>query len=160
MKFLYPKQRVKRVTDISVSDLLNRGIECLLIDLDNTLTEWNNPQLTKDVAGWLQNLKDHGIKVCIVSNNSNGRVESFACNCQLSWVGKAGKPRRKGFLAGMKQMDSKPEQTAVVGDQIFTDIFGGNRAGLYTILVDPISTREFIGTRIISRTLERFVIKR
>ena len=77
----------------------------------------------------------------------------------VAYVPSGGKPRRRGFLRAMALMEVAPEETAVIGDQVMTDIWGGNRCGLLTILVDPLSTIEFVGTKVVSRNVERLLLQ-
>ncbi len=97
--------------------------------------------------------------MCFVSNNSDLRVKEIADLVDIPFVAWAKKPRRRSFRKAMALMATKPEQTAVVGDQIFTDILGGNRLGLFTVLVSPISRKEFVGTRLV-RLLEKIILER
>ena len=96
--------------------------------------------------------------MCLVSNNKKDRVSNFGRILGVPALSKARKPRRRAFREAMRIMNTRPETTAVIGDQIFTDVLGGNRLGLYTILVVPLSKQEFIGTRCM-RHLERVVLK-
>jgi HAD superfamily phosphatase (TIGR01668 family) len=155
---LQPKKIYRSVFEISFEDLQKGGVRGVIVDLDNTLTEWQNPELSQEAVDWLMRLRKAGFQVCLVSNNSPRRVEEVAQRLGLPFVARAQKPRRKSFRRALEIMKTRPEETAVIGDQIFTDILGGNRLGLYTILVPPISDKEFIGTRLV-RIIERWVIQ-
>jgi HAD superfamily phosphatase (TIGR01668 family) len=85
-------------------------------------------------------------------------VEKVAEVLEIPFISRAVKPRRSAFLRAVSLLSVKPHEAVVIGDQIFTDIMGGNRAGLFTILVEPIARREFFGTKI-SRLMEYFVMK-
>ncbi|ABZ82862.1 had superfamily (subfamily iiia) phosphatase [Heliomicrobium modesticaldum Ice1] len=158
MKILKPARRVDAVPQVNVADLAAQGVQGVIIDLDNTLTEWNQNHLCPEIARWLEELERYGIKLCILSNNKKHRVQSFAEACGVPYISNARKPWRRGFRRAMNLLGTRPEQTVVIGDQIFTDVLGGNRSGLYTILVNPISRREFLGTRLV-RQLERWVLR-
>ncbi|MBC9784935.1 YqeG family HAD IIIA-type phosphatase [Heliobacterium chlorum] len=159
MRLLKPAQRVEAVHELNVSELTARGIKGIIIDLDNTLTEWNEYHLCPKVNQWLSDLEVQGIKVCILSNNKEKRVQPFAAGCRIPYyISGARKPRRKGFIRAMQIMGTTPENTIVIGDQIFTDVLGGNRSGIHTVLVNPISRREFFGTRMVRR-IERMVLR-
>lgn len=158
MHLLLPRKTYNTVFDIPLKELYVYGIRGIIIDLDNTLTEWNNPELSSDTISWIERAKDIGFNMCFVSNNSDLRVREVADIVEISFVARAVKPRRRSFRKGMDLMQTKPDTTAVVGDQIFTDILGGNRLGLFTILVSPISRKEFIGTRLV-RVIERMILK-
>ncbi|MCW2277304.1 YqeG family HAD IIIA-type phosphatase [Heliophilum fasciatum] len=158
LRMLRPAQRVDAVPQVDVEALLAHGVNGVILDLDNTLTEWNQHALCPKIASWLAVLQSRGIKVCIVSNNKEKRVKPFAVGCQVPYISGARKPRRKGFLRAMHLMGTTPETTAVIGDQVFTDVLGGNRLRMHTILVNPISRKEFLGTRLVRR-LEGWVLR-
>jgi len=139
--------------------LVKLKIKGLIIDVDNTITEWNSPELKQEVYDWFSQLKARNIRACIASNNSQARVIGIAKSLGIPAISKAGKPRRRSFLQAMQAINTLPEATAVIGDQLFTDILGGKRLGLYTILVKPINSKEFVGTRLM-RQLEKIVLKK
>lgn len=99
------------------------------------------------------------MKICIVSNTRYpGRLRRLAEKLQVPFVKGRLKPRKSAFRPALELLGVAPERAAVIGDQIFTDILGGNRLGLYTILVRPLSRREFFGTKI-SRIFERMILR-
>lgn len=155
-EFLRPCLAVDRVEDICLEELKSRGIKGIVLDLDNTLTEWNENAIGQPALSWVLAAKEDGFGVCITSNTRSTRAEEIAGRLGLVALSRAGKPRRTAFVQAMKLMGTTASQTAVVGDQIFTDVLGGNRLGLYTVLVRPLSGREFLGTKFM-RILERFV---
>ncbi len=159
MNLLLPMKTYNTIFDIPLVQLYTFGIRGIIFDLDNTLTEWNNPELSLETISWLEDAKKMGFSMCFVSNNSDVRVREVADLVEIPFVARAGKPRRRSFRRAMDLMQTKPENTAVVGDQIFTDILGGNRLGLFTVLVSPISRKEFIGTRFV-RLIEKIILKR
>ncbi len=158
-KYLFPDIYVESILDLPLSKLYDLGIRTFILDLDNTVTEWNSREVSREVVTWMKAVKELGFKACIVSNNGWERVESVAEGLGIPFVSKAGKPRRKAFRRALEVMDSSQAETAVIGDQIFTDILGGNRMNLFTILVVPINNREFIGTRIM-RKFEIMVLRK
>ena len=113
----------------------------------------------EEALNWIESVKKKGFKVCIVSNASQKRVERFNESLKLNAIHRASKPGSKSFLKAMELMGTKPSETAVIGDQIFTDVYGGNRLNMFTILVKPIDSREFIGVRL-KRALEGVVLAR
>lgn len=124
---------------IKPETLTSRGITLLLADLDNTLVPYGVPLPTDAVREWNERLKAAGVTLFVLSNNRHAdRPRIFSEGLGVPSVGHAGKPGTAGFIKAMEQMGVKPEQTAIVGDQIFTDILGGSRAGVTTILVKPI----------------------
>lgn len=147
------------VTSIDLERLRDMGIIALLIDLDNTLVPWRSTEVASEIGEWILRAKEQGFSFCIVSNTRTWkRLEHLASELQVPFVRRGLKPRRHGFRAALKLLQVEPSNAAVVGDQIFTDILGGNRLRLYTILVRPLERREFFGTRI-SRILENIVLK-
>ena len=158
LELFYPCLYVDSLLDIPLDRLRERGIEALIIDLDNTITEWNSNELTTEVMEWFSLRKAEGFKFCILSNNGEQRIRKVADKLDIPFIHRAAKPRRGFFHQAVDLMVVDSNQTAVVGDQIFTDILGGNRAGLYTILVKPLASREFVGTKI-NRALELLILR-
>lgn len=156
---LFPNVYINTILDVPLDELGVRGIKAFIIDLDNTITYWNSNVITEEVEAWFAGLKEQGFKACFLSNNGEQRVLAIAQALDLPYVFRAKKPRRGGYRRAMEVMGTTVEETAVIGDQIYTDILGGNRSGLYTILVKPIHWREFMGTKI-SRMFEYPVLRR
>ena len=156
---LYPRMYVNTLLDIPLEELEKAGIRAFILDLDNTITEWNSQELRAEVEAWFSAIKQQGFKACILSNNGEQRILQISKRLGIPFIHRARKPLRRSFLRAVDLMEIKPSETAVIGDQIFTDVLGGNRAGLYTILVKPLAKKEFYGTKI-SRTMEFFVLHR
>lgn len=155
-----PHRRVAAVTDISPAELKARQIDGLILDLDNTLVLWQKEEMTPEVMGWLAALQEAGIKLCILSNSIFGkRSGRIAERLGCAYVRRARKPRRAGFHQAMMAMGTSPARTAIIGDQMFTDIWGGNRSQIYTIMVAPLHPREFVYTRYVSRPPERILLR-
>lgn len=150
---------VNSLLEIPLDVLKDKGIQGLIIDLDNTLTNWNCSVIDKEICKWLADLEKQGFKIIIVSNNSSERIEASLSKLNLPYVPYALKPRKRAFLKAMKILGTTVNTTAVIGDQLFTDILGGKRLGLTTILVPPLNKKEFIGTRIM-RKLEKIILSR
>ncbi len=161
-RLLTPDIIVRHVGEMMAEDLQRRGIRAVISDLDNTLVEYHGENVAKETDAWLASLRLAGIGVCIASNTRRlPRLASVAKTLEVHFVpGNAAKPRTTGLRRALALLNASPEETAMIGDQLFTDILAGNRLGLLTILVNPISKREFVGTRYISRNLERLVLKR
>ncbi|PRR69934.1 YqeG family HAD IIIA-type phosphatase [Neomoorella humiferrea] len=158
LKLLQPDLYVRSLRDIPLAALKARGIRGLIIDLDNTVTEWGRATLDREVYQWFMDLKKQGLRACLVSNNRDERVKKIASHLGIPGISRAGKPRRRAFYQAMAVMETAVGNTAVIGDQVFTDVLGGNRLGLFTILVMPINKREFFGTRLM-RQLEKLITK-
>ncbi|MDR1001723.1 MAG: YqeG family HAD IIIA-type phosphatase [Oscillospiraceae bacterium] len=133
----YPNSRIDKMIHLTPADLKAIGCKGLLLDVDNTMTTHGNPVPADGVAEWLSYMSDCGFKLIIVSNNTAARVEPFAKELGLSYISMAAKPLATGFNRACKKLALKPSETVVVGDQIFTDIIGGNLLGVYTILTTP-----------------------
>ena len=127
------------IYDISGEALARRGIKLLLADLDNTLVPYGVPLPDDKLINWRDELHAYGITLFVLSNNRHEhRPRIFAEGLDVPYIGHAGKPKTTSFYKAMEDMRVTREQTAIIGDQIFTDVLGGNRAGISTILVKPI----------------------
>ncbi|WP_081442638.1 YqeG family HAD IIIA-type phosphatase [Alicyclobacillus acidocaldarius] len=156
---LMPDEYVASIYEIDLDALWRRGIRLILTDLDNTLVPWNHPDVPSELTAWLRDVHARGFHVCILSNNGEDRVGSFSKLCGVPAVSAAGKPKSRGFLEALRRFQMPPEAAAMVGDQLFTDIQGAKRLGLYAILVLPQNPVEWWGTKI-SRMAERVVLRR
>ena len=161
MGLLTPDILVNHVADVTPEMLRARGIRAVVTDLDNTLVPWRGTDIAEEITAWLLALKDAGVAVCIASNTRHpSRLERLAAQMGILHVpGNASKPRRRGLRIALGLLEAGPDETAMVGDQLFTDVLAGNRLGLTTILVNPLTTREFIGTKLVSRTAERWILR-
>jgi len=156
---LYPRMYVDTLLDIPLDELAAAGLRAFIFDLDNTITEWNSQELRAEVEAWFKLIRERGFKACILSNNGEQRIVRISQRLGIPFIHRARKPLRRSFLQAVALMEVQTSETAVIGDQIFTDVLGGNRAGLYTILVKPLARKEFYGTKI-SRAMEYFVLRR
>ncbi|HKM40000.1 MAG TPA: YqeG family HAD IIIA-type phosphatase [bacterium] len=156
---LSPQMYLRSVFDLPIAYLRERGIRGLIFDLDNTLLYWNALEVTPEAKKLFHRLKRVGFSCCLVSNNKRGRVEVVADMMDLPAIYKARKPSRRAFRWALDTLGTAKNETAVIGDQLFTDVLGGNRFGLYTVLVMPLSKQEFIGTKVM-RFFERIVLRR
>ncbi|BCW98008.1 MAG: haloacid dehalogenase [Armatimonadota bacterium] len=157
-RLLVPDRTVERISELEPHHLHEAGIRGLILDLDNTLCEWQSESIPEDILLWVAKMKRAGIRMCIASNTRDRRrLRRMAAGLELPSVSGAPKPGRRCFATAMAILDLKPEEAAVVGDQLFTDILGGRRSGIHTILVRPMHRREFIGTKV-SRLFERFLM--
>jgi len=159
LHLLTPTVVVETIRDVDPEALKARGITAIITDLDNTLVPWRHYEIADGVTEWLRKLEDAGIKICIASNTLHmKRLKQLAETMGIPFVDRVRKPAPGGFLRSMKAMGSNRENTAVFGDQIFTDVLAGNRLGLTTILLrPPLSREEFISTQCV-RYVENVVI--
>ena len=160
-KTLTPSQVVESVDELEPEMLKAHGIEAIITDLDNTLVPWRHYEIMPGVIEWLAKLEVAGIKICIASNTIHtSRLKQLAETMGIPFVDRVRKPSTGGFVRAMQAMGSHAENTAVFGDQIFTDILAGNRLNLYTILLrPPLSKEEFISTQLV-RYVENGVIRK
>ncbi|MEW5785515.1 MAG: YqeG family HAD IIIA-type phosphatase [Bacillota bacterium] len=156
-KLLYPKQHLNNIFELDAAELHSLGIRGIIADMDNTLVPWNDRSVHPRLARWLAGLKEEGFRLCIVSNNTADRGGQLARDLDIPAFWYAIKPRRRAFRKALLELNLSAAEVAVIGDQIFTDVLGGNRMGLYTILVTPISDKEFFWTKLM-RQLERMVL--
>lgn len=159
LELFRPQEYLSSVYELDVAALWGKGLRGLLVDLDNTLLPRDSNATSAKLKQWLEEIISTGFKVCIVSNNWSNRVEGVAEELGVPMVARAAKPRRQAFHQGMQYMGTQADETAVIGDQMFTDILGGNRTGLYTILVKPLTNQELLQTRLLRR-LERRILRR
>lgn len=142
MKKLYPNIYLKKVEDITIETLIKNKIKLLILDVDNTLIDYYK-NLSENIIKWTKEMKGQGIKLYILSNTNNEqKVEKVAQTLHIPYKHFAMKPLKRGFKYIQKETNIKPENIAVVGDQIFTDVLGGNRSKMFTILVDPIDAQK------------------
>lgn len=153
----YPSLFSSSIFDIDYRSLFNKGIYNLIVDIDNTLSKWRSKEPDDRVFSFIKTLKDDGFNICILSNSSRRRIDKYCSNLDILYVGNACKPFKASFKKAMKLLKSKEHNTCVIGDQIFTDILGGNFCNLMTILVPPIDRKEFITTKML-RILERRIL--
>ena len=155
---LYPKEYVKSVKDINIDFLKKHNIKGLILDVDNTLISLDK-KMPAGIVEWVKNIKTNGIKICILSNsNKIDKVEAVAKLIESPYIFFGKKPLKSGFLRAQNILKLKAGNIAVVGDQIFTDVIGANRCGMFSILVKPIEEKDYLITKI-KRPLEKMIIK-
>jgi HAD superfamily phosphatase (TIGR01668 family) len=151
-----PHLAVERVSEVSIEDLRARGVVGVIFDLDNTLVPYHTEDLPADVGVWLRTFEGSGLRGAVVSNAWSWRAKRLARRFGWPSIGGLPKPNPARLVRAMRVMGSAPETTALIGDQLFTDILPGNWLGLYTILVEPMDRREFVTTRLM-RWVERAI---
>lgn len=152
---LQPDLEVTSFRQLDPVRLKKSGIRLLICDIDNTLVAYDDPDSNQDVEAFLRAVKEAGIHTALMSNNFSWRVERFARGLGLEKVyAFAMKPMPFSYLRACRDFGLKPQQAAILGDQLFTDTLGGNLAGVHTILSHPLVNRELFDTRIL-RKLER-----
>lgn len=133
-----PAFKADALTDIPPDFLVEQGVTLLMLDFDNTIVPYTTDEPTPLMAAWLAWVKDCHIRICVVSNSKKDRVKVFCKEHGLHCITHAGKPSRKGIRRCMEQFGETPKSCMLVGDQIFTDTLGANRAGVRSVLVKAI----------------------
>ena len=156
---LYPNRYIEKVTDIDVKFLEENSIKGLILDVDNTLIDYYR-NLVDGAEKWCEELKNEGIK-CIILSNSNKRskVEEVAEKLNIDYIMFAKKPLKSGFKRALSKLELKPEEVAVVGDQLFTDVIGAKRMNMFSILVKQVGEKDIFITKL-KRPIENAIIKK
>lgn len=156
MSLLKPDYRFDKITDIKAEDLKKVGAKLLLLDADNTLSFHGSQTPFPGVPEWISEIKKSGFELVIISNNSERRIKPFAENLGLPFVYKSAKPLPKGFKKAAENFGISPKETAVIGDQLFTDVLGGKIFGSKVFLTEPLGpeTDFFIKVK---RKIEKFI---
>lgn len=140
---LYPNAYFNAIEEITIDFLKKNQIKALILDVDNTLIDYNKI-LSDNILNWAKDIRGQGIKLYILSNtNDKKKVINVADKLDIPYISFAKKPLKSGFLKIQKILKEKPENIAVVGDQIFTDVIGGNRCKMFTILLEPINEKDY-----------------
>ncbi len=154
----YPDYYCDKVTDITVELLERNNIKGLILDVDNTLIDYDK-NLLKGADEWVKRLKEKGLKFMILSNsNQEEKVKNVANVLGIPYFYFATKPLKRGFKKAQKELQLEKNEIAVIGDQIFTDIIGANRSKMFSILVNPVAKKDLFMTKI-KRPLEEMIVK-
>lgn len=157
IKHFLPDQHVKSIFEITPEILIEKGVKGIITDLDNTLVEWDRPNATPKLIKWFEDMKNSEIKVTIVSNNNESRVKAFSEPLDIPFIYQAKKPMGRAFRRALAEMGIKQKEAVVVGDQLLTDVLGGNRSGFHTILVVPVAQTDGFVTKF-NRKIERRIL--
>ena len=158
-KFI-PDMYQKSIYHIDYDKLQDNGIKCLLIDLDNTCVPYKDKEPNKKLIDLFETLKDMDFKIIIFSNALKRRIKPFKDILNVDCLARANKPYKKNFLKVIKLFNYDLSEVAIIGDQLYTDILGGNKVGIKTILVNPMSNDDMFVTRFIYRPLEKRIYKK
>lgn len=139
---LKPDMIINSISEFPLDAILEKGIKGIVFDIDNTLVKASDKEPTPQVLELFDKLKGCGISYSIVSNNNLERVKTFSKNLGVYYRHKALKPRKRYLKQAMDAMGTTPYTTALVGDQLFTDIYGGNRMGFLTVFTLPLGESE------------------
>lgn len=156
LETFYPDNEVDSAYAIDYEGLYSKGIRGIIFDIDNTLVPHGEPADERAVQLFAR-LHAIGFRTMLLSNNKEPRVKMFNDGVGSSYIFKAGKPGREGYVKAMERMQTTPENTIFVGDQLFTDVWGAKKAGIVTYLVKPIHPKEEIQI-VLKRYLEKIVL--
>lgn len=159
MSLFYPTLYRRCVTDIKAEDLRRMGVRGLLLDVDNTLTIHDAPDLTPEVNAWLSAMREEGFSLIVVSNNKPERVAPFADALGLPYAAHAHKPLPSGYKKAAGLLGIPKKECVAIGDQIFTDIMGANLCRIPSILLEPIQPEVQQKFIVFKRKLERLLLK-
>ncbi|MBI3909659.1 MAG: YqeG family HAD IIIA-type phosphatase [Armatimonadetes bacterium] len=160
LRQICPDWVARRLADVTPDWLRAHGIRAVLLDLDNTLVAWHEMSPPPEVREWLAALAAARMRTCLTSNTHRPqRLAAIAAALELPFEPGCAKPHPAGLRRALQRIGTAPAESALVGDQLFTDVLGGNWCGVTTVLVTPLSHREFVGTRWISRPAERLVLR-
>jgi HAD superfamily phosphatase (TIGR01668 family) len=159
LRFITPHLRIASVRQLTPSRLGQLGLHSLLLDVDCTLKRYRDTEVSPEVAAWIEQLRTAGIGLCLLSNGMARRIRRLAEKLDLPFVAKAFKPLPFGCRAAVRKMGFQPQQTAVVGDQLFADVIASRLAGLTSILVHPIHPEEEPWYTRIRRCPERVLLR-
>lgn len=156
---VYPSLYLDSVKNINPMLLKKNNIKGLILDVDNTLIDYYR-NLVDGAEKWCEELKNEGIK-CIILSNSNKRskVEEVAEKLNIDYIMFAKKPLKSGFKRALSKLELKPEEVAVVGDQLFTDVIGAKRMNMFSILVKQVGEKDIFITKL-KRPIENAIIKK
>ena len=158
MELYVPDVYKKSIYDINYDLLKEKGIKCLLFDLDNTLVPYNAKEVNEKLKKLFTELKKD-FKVIIFSNSPKIRVKLFASSLEVDSIAFARKPQRKNFAKVFTDYKLEEDEVAIIGDQLNTDILGGNRVGITTILINPVSKKDHFWVKP-GRIYERRIMKK
>lgn len=156
LETFYPGEYADSAYQIDFDQLYREGYRGVIFDIDNTLVPHNAPADAR-AAALFERLRRTGCRTMLLSNNKEPRVKAFADQVKTDYLYKAGKPGRAGYQKAMERMGTTGRTTLFVGDQLFTDVWGAKRSGIYTILVKPIHPKEEIQI-VCKRYLEKIVL--
>ncbi len=154
---LYPKLYYSKIGDIDFDMLKSKGIKGLVFDIDNTLSPYDVAYPDEQTVELFEELAAKGFELCLVSNNGRPRVQKFNERLNVFAVWKAKKPGTEGISRAMAQMGTDKNSSALIGDQVFTDVWCANSAGMTSILIKPKSERDEFSVRL-KRIPEKLVL--
>ncbi len=157
-KRFFPDFYVDSIFHLPFEVFEKKGIRAIFFDIDNTVAPFDEPDAAEDIIEFFDNLRNSGYKICLLSNNSKKRVERFNEKLKTHAIYRAGKPGSKKLLDAISHLGVTKEETVLVGDQVFTDVYCARNAGVLSVLTKPISSRDQLITKV-KRGMESYVLK-
>ena len=154
----YPDQVCESIYDIDLQSLKDNGIAGLILDIDNTLVSPREREPSQRLLDWFNEVRIADLCVCILSNARRRRVATFSSGLGVFTICNAKKPSRTGFHKAIRLMDLNPDTVCMIGDQLFTDVYGAKKIGIYSVYVKPFVLRE-IFTVMLKRIPEFFILR-
>ncbi len=157
LRHFCPVRFARELIDVEPEHLASEGKRLVLLDADNTILLWRSEDIPASSRAWIEQAKSVGLNLCIISNTRNKeRLNRLSNELAIPFAEGKFKPSKEMYAWALKHFNVTSEETVMIGDQIFTDIFGANRSGIEAILLRPMGSKEFAGTKI-NRTLEKLV---
>lgn len=158
-KGIVPHFHLSSILELNLEELKSLGIKGIVLDLDNTIVPGKKSDVPPCVKAWIESAKQKGFKLCIFSNTLKlKRLLKISRDTGIPFVRGSFKPRRGGLMKALNFMGIEPRESVIIGDRLLTDIWGGNRIGMWTILVEPLRGGEGLATKIF-RLLERLLLR-
>lgn len=153
-----PSEALHALEEVDLASLKAAGKRLILLDVDNTLLPWRSHDIPASTTEWLAKARELGFEMCVLSNTRRPeRLRELCGRMGLDFIQDRFKPSPRMYQAALAKHAAGPEEAVMVGDQLFTDVWGANRTGIDAIWVRPIGAREFLGTRMVSRNMERIL---
>ena len=153
-----PVEALHELEEVNLDALKEAGKTVLLLDVDNTLLPWRSEEIPDSTLGWVAKAKSLGMSLCVLSNTRHpARLERICARLEIPFLRDRFKPSRRMYLMALEKFGATPGQAVMVGDQLLTDIWGANRTGIDALWVKPIQRKEFVGTTLVSRNIERVI---
>ena len=158
MAFFKPDRFFSRITQVHIQeDILDKGIRALFLDIDNTILTRDTHEVPDDIMQWLDDVRDAGITICLVSNNWHEGVHHLADRLGLPIVSHAVKPLPFAYMKAFKRAGVKRRETMCIGDQLITDVFGGHFLGMPVVMVKPLVKTDLKHTLMLRHVEKLFI---
>lgn len=152
-----PARSVAELSELEPQALYDAGKRLVLLDMDNTLVGWRSEEIPASTREWIATAQGVGLQLCVISNTRHpARLARLAKEMKIDYRTGKFKPSRTMYLAALAHYAATPDQAVMIGDQIFTDIWGANRSGIEAVLVARLTPRDFVATKL-SRLGERLL---